>query len=122
MLRSVLNGLQGYVQTRMEQMGQFVNEAAMGQTQLLASMTADAGAFKARKGGDHALLRDQVCYPQRFFLRAAGSKTREMATRWEVTGFPVRAAGSKNPFVPRSPRSLQARAIYPRCSRVLTKA
>jgi len=60
--RSVLNGLQGYVQQRMEQMGQFVGEAAKGQAQFLTSMAADAEAFNAKKERDQAALRDQVCH------------------------------------------------------------
>ena len=58
--RSVLNGLQTYVQARMEQMAVFVADAASSQAQHLASVSADAAAFKAKKDGDLALLLTQV--------------------------------------------------------------
>lgn len=47
----------------MEQMGLFVGESAKSQAQFLASMSADADAFKARKEGDLTLLQEQVCNP-----------------------------------------------------------
>lgn len=58
--RSVLNGLQTYVQTRMEQMAVFVADAASSQAQHLAVVSADVAAFKAKKDGDLAVLLTQV--------------------------------------------------------------
>ena len=56
----MLNGLQTYVQARMEQMAVFVADAASSQAKHLASVSADAAAFKTKKDGDLALLHTQV--------------------------------------------------------------
>ncbi len=52
--------MRGYIQTRMEQMGQFVAEASVAQKHSLASASAGVQAHKAKKESDASGLRDQV--------------------------------------------------------------
>lgn len=56
----MLHGLKKYVQTRMDQMGTFVAEAAAKQQKQLDAVMADASALRERGQADTTCLQDQV--------------------------------------------------------------